>query len=197
MATSRSKISPAKRAPRADALENRKRILEAAHARFANQGLAADMDAIARDAGVAVGTLYHHFGTKEALLEAIVLEALQEFERYLHTLTEEPDPWIAIEKLVNYIAERQSKDQAFAALISAQPALHAVTRATKRSLGPLMHQILHRAQSANLLRSDVEPADLPRLLAGLAETDSTPASRQRYIAIVLNGLRIPKDSKHP
>ncbi len=65
-------MSKTPRPPRADALQNRVRILAAARECFAADGLEASMDDIAREAGVAVGTLYHHFGTKDALLEGIV-----------------------------------------------------------------------------------------------------------------------------
>jgi AcrR family transcriptional regulator len=184
-------IPPTKppRAPRADARENRARILQAAHDRFAADGLAAEMDAIARDAGVAVGTLYHHFGTKEALLEAIVLEALQELDAFLQTLLVEPDPWQAVEKLVRYLAERRIKDQSFGALIGSQPSIRAVTKTIKRGMGPVMEQILGRARAAGKLRAEVKAGDIPLLIAGLAESDATPATQERYLNIILNGLR--------
>lgn len=182
-------LTPLQRPPRADAQQNRSRILAAAHTRFAADGLATAMDDIARDAGVAVGTLYHHFGNKDALLEAVVRASLQEVAAYLQTLLSEPDPWTAVERLLHYFAERQVQDRAFKDLIGAQPTLRASTTATKRELGPLMHQILGRAQVAGQLRADVVAGDIPLLLAGLAESEQAPAFHQRYLAIILNGLR--------
>ncbi len=179
------------RVPRADARQNRGRILEAAHARFAADGLAAEMDAIARDAGVAVGTLYHHFGTKDALLEAVVLESLQHFAAYIQTLLVEPNPWKGVERLLHYMAERQLKDRAFGELIGAQPTLRATTTATKRALGGLIQQILSRAQATGQLRADVVVGDVPLLLAGLSERTMTPETCQRYLEIILSGLRTP------
>lgn len=147
------------------------------------------MDAIAREASVAVGTLYHHFGTKEALLEATVLQGLQTLEAYVRTLTDMPEPWAAVELLIRYLADESYKDQAFGALISAQPALKTVTRATKRGLGPLMQQILDRAKAAGVLRADVMASDLPMLIAGVAQGEMPAATRERYLQIILNGLR--------
>ncbi|MCX6046587.1 MAG: helix-turn-helix domain containing protein [Chloroflexi bacterium] len=188
---------PSQRAPRADARQNRIRILAAAHARFAVDGLAAEMDAIAREAGVAVGTLYHHFGTKEALLEAVVVDGLEHLAAYMQALLAEPDPWTGVERLLQYMAERQMNDRAFGELIGAQPTLRATTTATKRSLGPLIQQILQRAQASGQLRMDVVVGDIPLLLAGLSERTMTPATCQRYLDIVLSGLRVKQTPPAP
>jgi AcrR family transcriptional regulator len=181
------------RAPRADARQNRARILAAAHSRFAADGLAAEMDQIAREAGVAVGTLYHHFGTKEALLEAVVAEGIQDFDDYVHGLLAEPDPWAGVEGLFRHLADHLVHDRAFSELIGAQPALRASTTAIKQAMGPLVQQILTRAQAAGQLRADVVVADVPLLLAGLSAGQGTPASRERYLDIVLSGLRTDKN----
>lgn len=147
------------------------------------------MDAIAREAGVAVGTLYHHFGTKDALLEAVVLDSLKDIAEALRRLMDEPDPWAAVEELVRYLAERQRRDRAFSSLIRAQPDLQALTRANKRELGPLIQTLLDRAKAAGQLRPDVTAADIPLLLSGLADKDVSAAAYQRYVEIVLAGLR--------
>lgn len=180
---------PAERQPRTDALQNRARILAAAHACFAANGLATAMDDIAHAAGVAVGTLYHHFGNKEALLEAVVSDGMANVAAYLQTLLSEPEPWRAVERLLHYLAERQVQDRTFKALIGAQPTLRANTTAAKRALGPVIQQILERAQTAGQLRPDVVASDIPLLLAGLTEKESTPAVYQRYLDIVLRGLQ--------
>lgn len=177
---------------RADALENRKRILAAAHARFATEGPNAEMDEIARDAGVAVGTLYHHFGAKDALFEAVVEQGLRELEEFVRGLLDEPDAWTAVERLVRYFAEKQVSDRAFSGLIAARPALRATTTATKRSFGPLMTQILDRAKKSGQMRADVAAGDIPLLLAGLGEGKLAAAGQERYVEIVLEGLRTAK-----
>lgn len=187
--TTREGRAQAARPPRTDALQNRARILAAAHARFAADGLATAMDDIARDAGVAVGTLYHHFGNKDALLEAVVSDGLGNVALYLQTLLREAEPWEAVERLLYYMAERQIQDRAFKELIGAQPTLRTSTLAAKRALGSVIQQILERAQQAGELRADVVASDIPLLLAGLAERESTPAAYARYLDIILRGLR--------
>lgn len=183
------KMAPRRRVPRADARQNRQRILAAAHARFAADGPAAEMDAIARHAGVAVGTLYHHFGTKEGLLEAVVSEGLGQVLAYVRGLLGEADPWTGVDRLLHIFAERHQRDRVFKELIGAQPALAASAAATKQELGAAMQQVLARAQAAGQLRSDVVAADIPLLLAGLSERALAPADRLRYLQIVLDGLR--------
>src|SRR5438105_699085 len=77
---------------RADARRNRQRVLEAAEAVLATHGLAAPIDEIARAAGVGVGTVYRHFPTKEALLEAIVLSHLEPILAEVRSLLTAADP---------------------------------------------------------------------------------------------------------
>lgn len=178
-----------RRALRADARANHNRILAAAHARFAADGLDASMDAIANDAGVAVGTIYHRFGTKEALLEAVIQQGMQQVAEFVDSLHAEPDAWHAVERLVRYLAERQLGDRAFKDLVGAQPDIRASTTAAKRALGPAIRQVLDRAQAAGALRADVMAGDLPALLQGLPTGADADAARQRYIAIILSGLR--------
>lgn len=174
---------------RADARQNRGVILAAAQARFATEGLEAKMDDIAGDAGVAVGTLYHHFGTKDGLLEAVVREGLQQAAAYVRTLLDESDPWASVERLVHYFAGQQLNNRVFKELIGTQPALHATAAAIKQELGALIQQIFDRAQAAGQLRADVVGSDLPLLLSGFSEGEIPPDARQRYLEIVLDGLR--------
>lgn len=174
---------------RADARANRERILQAAQARFAADGLAAEMDAIARAAGVAVGTLYHHFGDKETLLEAVVSAGLQQVAEFAQGLLHEPDAGAAVEQLVRYFAHKQVEDQAYKELLAAAPKVRAKTLALKRELGPLLHQVLARAQSAGQVRADLVASDIPALLAGLPTGKEEELARQRYLTIILKGLR--------
>ena len=87
-----------RRAGRADARQNRARILAAARERFAADGIGAQIDDIARDAGVAVGTIYHHFGNKDALLEAIVHDRFERMAEHIGTLLDDVDPWAGLEQ---------------------------------------------------------------------------------------------------
>src|SRR6266545_3604820 len=78
--------------PRADAVRNRQRVLEAAKEAFAAEGLAVPLDEIARRAGVGAGTVYRHFPTKEALFEAVILDRVRKLVDYAESLADaDPD----------------------------------------------------------------------------------------------------------
>src|SRR5262245_27168072 len=116
-----SERSGARRTARSDARQNRARILAAARARFATDGIDAQIDDIAREAGVAVGTIYHHFGSKDALLEAIVHDRFQRMAEHIGSLLDDLGPWAGLEQTLRYIAERQVYDRALKAVILSQP----------------------------------------------------------------------------
>jgi AcrR family transcriptional regulator len=181
--------SDARRAARADARQNRARILAAARARFAANGIDAQIDDIAREAGVAVGTIYHHFGSKEALLEAVVHDHVQRMADYISSLHNEMDVWADVEQTLRYIAEHQEHDRALRAVILSQPALREISKVDMREvLLPAIQAVLERAQAAGLVRADVVAMDLLLLLVGLPSSEAGPADRQRYIEIILAGL---------
>jgi AcrR family transcriptional regulator len=185
----------AQRAARADAQQNRARILAAARARFAADGIDAQIDDIAREAGVAVGTIYHHFGGKEALLEAIVHDSIQQMADYISGLHNEMDAWAGVEQTLRYIAERQAHDRALKAMILSQPALREVSMAGMRAvLIPAIQPVLERAQAAGQIRADVVASDLLLLLAGVPGSAAEPADHQRYLEIILAGLRAGGDA---
>lgn len=178
------------RGVRADAQQNRARILAAARARFAEDGIDAQIDDIARDAGVAVGTIYHHFGSKDALLEAIVHDRFQRMAGHIGALLSEADAWTGLEQTLRYVAERQVNDRALKDVILSQPALREVTAAGMRGvLLPALRQALERAQAAGLVRADVVTGDLLSLMAGLPGGAVDSAEHQRYLEIILAGLR--------
>ena len=185
----------AQRAARADAQQNRARILAAARARFAADGIDAQIDDIAREAGVAVGTIYHHFGGKEALLEAIVHDSIQQMADYISGLHNEMDTWADVEQTLRYIAERQAHDRALKAMILSQPALREVSMAGMRAvLIPAIQPVLERAQATGQVRADVVASDLLLLLAGVPGSAAEPADHQRYLEIILAGLRAGGDA---
>jgi AcrR family transcriptional regulator len=178
------------RATRSDARQNRARILAAARLRFAADGIDAQIDDIAREAGVAVGTIYHHFGSKEALLEAIVHDRFERMVDHISSLGNVPDTWAALEQTVRYIAERQVDDRALKAVILSQPALReASMTGMHEMLIPAIQSVLERAQAAGQVRADLVASDLPLLLAGLPGSAAEPVDRQRYLEIILAGLR--------
>lgn len=178
---------------RADAARNRRKVLEAARAAFAEQGVDAQMEDVARRAEVGVGTVYRHFPTKQALAEALVEERFDRTIAYARKLLDDPDPWRAIERSFEFCARTQERDRAWA------PAL-AVFACPGRPPGPLDHQyeelsaitdaMVARAHAAGVVREDLVGSDMPPLYAGLASVVlAGVADWHRYVELLLDGLR--------
>src|SRR5918999_5613933 len=98
---------------RADARRNRERVLKAARAVFADQGIEAQIDDVAKRAKVGVGTVYRHFPTKDALVDAIVRERFEEIAGYAREALEREDAWEGFCELIWRAAERNAVDRAF------------------------------------------------------------------------------------
>ncbi|WP_439380498.1 TetR/AcrR family transcriptional regulator [Amycolatopsis lexingtonensis] len=179
---------------RSDARDNRERILEAARAVFAVDGLAVPMREIARRADVGPATLYRHFPTKEAL----ATEAFADQMRACYTLVDEglddPDPWRGFTTVLEQLCELQARDRGFTAAFMAEFP-HALDFAGDReravkSLG----ELTRRARSAGHLRPDVELADVILvLMANGGIQAASPAARvaasRRFAALAIRGLR--------
>ena len=192
---------PLRRPPRADARRNRARILEAARTCFAESGLEAQVDDIARRAGVGVGTVYRHFPTKEALYEAL---AADHFLRLAATAREAlggADPWESFSGFMRRSAELQASDRALAEVMAAQPEVMRDAARGREDLHSAVAELVSRAQAAGSLRPDVVPADVPMLMCGIARATRSAGgpgmSWERYLAIVLDGLRVGGRSELP
>ncbi|MFD3164893.1 TetR/AcrR family transcriptional regulator [Herpetosiphon sp. NSE202] len=184
-----SKTAKKPTAQRADAQQNHGRILAAAKARFASDGPNAAMDAIARDAGVAVGTLYHHFGSKEGLLNLVIHEHFQVVMDFLAGLQDSAEPWWAVEQVVRGMAKRQLKDRAFKTMIQQHTNLIEASSQAKQGINPAIQSLIDRAKAAGMVRADLQAGDLSGLLAGLPIGDDQAEQRERYLAIVLQGIK--------
>ncbi|MCP9491043.1 MAG: TetR/AcrR family transcriptional regulator [Solirubrobacteraceae bacterium MAG38_C4-C5] len=181
---------------RADARRNHAKVLEAARLVFAQHGIEAGMEEIARHAGVGVGTIYRHFPTKEALIGALAVEHL----RHLVARTQEAvgavDAWSAFEALLWAAAEERERDlamteiaaQAFQGGLPEADALHA-------QLHEVSDTLMGRAVAQGAMRADATAQDLGVLMCGLGQVQSVgrhcpvPMPWQRYLTIVIDGLR--------
>ncbi|MGH8933054.1 MAG: TetR/AcrR family transcriptional regulator [Egibacteraceae bacterium] len=183
-----------RRAPRADAFRNRARILAAARALFAERGPRASTDAIAERAGVAVGTLYNHFATKDELLEAALADRVAEITALARAALERTedgaDPWTEMVGLIRTLAAAHLEDRALKAAVGAARASAVYGRAGG-DLFEAAGKLIERAQAAGQLRGDVDAMDIMHLLGGLPGPEVTPAVRERHLDILLAGLRAP------
>jgi AcrR family transcriptional regulator len=178
---------------RADARRNRSRILEAAEATFAAEGLGVPVDEIARRAGVGAGTLYRHFPTKEALFEAVILHHVEGLVVKARSLAGSDRPAGALFEFLEYLAEEAgSKRNLIDALTGAGIDIKASLGAPKQELDESMQVLLDRAQAAGEVRPDVLLDDLVGLVMGACSFAGTdPAcSQARMMAVVCDGLRV-------
>jgi AcrR family transcriptional regulator len=178
---------------RADARRNRSRILDAAAAAFAQDGLGVPVDEIARRAGVGAGTLYRHFPTKEALFEAVIVEHIEGLVDKARSLAESDHPGTALFEFLGYLAEvGSSKRNLVDALAGAGIDIKANLESSKRQMDESMQVLLRRAQAAGEVRPDVTLADLLGLVIGacMFSGSEATASQDRMIAVVCDGLRM-------
>jgi AcrR family transcriptional regulator len=177
---------------RADARRNRERVLDAARAAFAAQGLSVPLDEIARQAGVGPGTLYRHFPTKEALIEAVVHDRLQGLATEGSALRDAPDPGVAFFAFLDRLAaEAGPKRDLFDALASAGVEIGPAVTSVADDLRAQITCLLARAQRAGAVRADIGGAELMALLSGmLFSLRSRPDTNQALVLSVFrDGLR--------
>src|SRR3954452_25151278 len=111
------------RRKRSDAVRNRAKVLEAARDQFAEHGLDTQIEEIAREAGVGVGTVYRHFPTKEALLEALAQDKFDGLADAARRGLEASDPWQGFVELMTYAARSMSDDRGLAEAMDQRPGI--------------------------------------------------------------------------
>jgi AcrR family transcriptional regulator len=181
---------------RSDARRNRLRVLEGAREAFAEAGLSAQMDDVAARAGVGIGTVYRHFPNKEAVIEALADEHFDALAADAEAAPEEPDAWEAFVGWLKAAAARQASDRALAEIMSSRPTLLHETVRRRADVYAVVGRLVERAQAAGALRADLQPEDVPVLLCGVASAAhmagrDAPESRERYLRLVLDGMRAP------
>jgi AcrR family transcriptional regulator len=188
--------SATRRPMRADARRNRARVLEAAEAVFAANGLSTPVEEIARHAGVGVGTVYRHFPTKEALFEAILVRRFERLAEEADSLSSASNAGTAFFELFRRMVEEAAAKKAFAdALARAGVDVKAATSAAGQELLRALGALLARAQRAGAVRDEVDLEQVIVVLVGAclaAEHANLDRGLQaRALAIVFDGLRPP------
>jgi AcrR family transcriptional regulator len=185
-------VSP--RALRSDALSSVARILEAARRVFASGDGTGTLDRIAREAGVGIATLYRHFPNRQRLADAVYEHIYaEEIEPLLARLGENADaPRLVMLDVAERLAEVIQRERGLAASMSDMT--ETTSRMLRRSM-ELLEPVLLRAQEAGTIRSDIEPADIPGILAMLAAAlgvlNADPPTRRRYLNILLDAFDPP------
>jgi AcrR family transcriptional regulator len=184
-----TEISPS-RPMRSDARRNYEKLLAAGREAFTEDGSSASLEEIARRAGVGIGTLYRHFPTRQALLEAVYVEEVETMCRSAAELADD-EPWDALiawlHRFVDYMATKEALAQElFTYLDRDADVFHRCHDAFYAAGEPL----LVRAQKAHVVRPDAEIGDVVRMVAGIAKlATTTPEQTLRVLDMALDGLR--------
>jgi AcrR family transcriptional regulator len=177
---------------RADARRNREKVLAAARAVFAEQGVDAQMDDVARRADVGVGTVYRHFPTKDALLNALTDELFAVVAVYTRNQLTLDDPWEAFTRAMWFGAEKTAGDRAFSEILGARPGA-ARTCPGKEDLLVTVAELMERCIAAGKMRPDAVVDDVGMLMCGVGSASQmehpVPDAWRRHLAIMLDGLR--------
>jgi AcrR family transcriptional regulator len=192
----------AQRPLRRDARENRERILEAARGAFAELGIDASVEEIACRANVGIGTLYRRFPTKDALIDAVFEDHLDNIAAAAEQALEETDAWQALLDYLAFVVGLQAADRGLSEIVGTNLRTeHLVGRARTR-LRPLVQRLINRAQKTGKLRADVVYEDVSVLLWTTgrvvdATREVAPEFWQRYLALIVDGLRAHDASRLP
>ena len=178
------------RPKRADALRNYEKLLTAAREAFAEGGEATSLESIAERAGVGIGTLYRNFPNRQALIEALYVDEVEEVCRTAAEL-EVADPWEALnswlERVVSYVATKQALIAELANYLDTDAELFQACRTYLYSAG---EPLLLRAQEAGVVRPDVTIGEVIQLVVGIAKVPSAdPAQTEHVLRVALDGLR--------
>lgn len=191
MAMKRSQST--RRKPRTDAQRNRERILEVAKEAFTRSGANASLDDIAKDAGVGAGTLYRHFPTRDALIEAVYRTEVEKLAAAEGKFTEAMPPiealraWMLL--FVDYIATKQIIAPALNTFVGGPSKLYEGSRA---QIQGAIDGLVKRAIKSGDIRKDLDPFDLLRALIGVSNVASSPdwqQSAKRLVDILITGSR--------
>jgi len=184
------------RKPRADAIRNRERVLEAAKVVFSEGGTEAGLEAVARQAGVGIGTLYRHFPTREALYEAVYRREVEQLAELAAALAATLPPLEGLRRwfgsLIAFVATKKGMVAALALAAHKPPELMSYTSGR---LQDAIGTLLRPAAEAGEVRDDVTPDDLLRAVIGLSYLQDGPgwqAQVLRLVDIFLDGLRLPR-----
>lgn len=181
------------RKPRVDSVHNRERVLVAAKAVFAAGGADASLEAVARAAGVGIGTLYRHFPTREALFEAVYRNEVEQLVSLAADLRRDLPPLDALCRWmhanVDFVATKKGMSAALADVVHASSDLK--TYSVNRLSGALQ-PLLQRAVEAGMIRSDIGAEDILRTIVGLCYTHDMPGWQgnvHRLIDVFVEGMR--------
>jgi AcrR family transcriptional regulator len=197
-----SKVEQTQRPLRRDAREHRENLLSAAQREFAASGVDASLEKIARDAGVAIGTLYRHFPTRLDLLMAAFQPRLEEFLDGATKALEIDDPWDGFVSYLENLFRVQAGDRGFNDFLSRRFTDNAQTERIHDQMCLQIGDVLARAQEAGTARPDITLADVVNLIWSLgpiidATSTTAPNAWQRNLYLMLDAYRAERAHSLP
>ena len=185
---------------RRDARERRDKLIAAAQREFAAHGVDASLEKIARDAGVAIGTLYRHFPTRLDLLLAALEPRLQEFLDGAAKAMEMDDPWEGFLSYLENLFAVQAGDRGFNDFLSRRFPGNAYTEHIHDVMCEQIEDVLIRAQEAGKARPDITRADIVNLIWSNgriidATSAKAPTAWRRQLHLMLDAYRAER--AHP
>jgi AcrR family transcriptional regulator len=198
-----SSVSPEQRGTprplRRDAQRNRERILEAAREVFAQRGIGATLDDIAVRAGVGVGTVYRRYPNKDALLDELCEDWIDDLAAFAEEALSSRDPWKAFISFFERVEEASAANRALEHLIVGSPrGPERVARARDRLAEPI-EALVERAKAQGKLRADFDATDVAVLHAMVAAafretSELSPELWRRYFGLIMDGLASKRSS---
>lgn len=181
------------RRPRADSLRNRDLLLVAARDVFTAGGPGASLEAVAKRAGVGIGTLYRHFPTREALFQAVYRREVDQLVELAAQLSSDEPPFEALRHWlhaqIGMVATKKGMLAALNPVIDGSSDIYAYSQAR---IGQTVGELMERARSAGAIRDDIAPEDVMRAVIGMCYTREQPDWQDKVILLVdvfLDGLR--------
>jgi AcrR family transcriptional regulator len=179
---------------RADARRNREKVLTAASAAFAESGLDAQIDDIARRAGVGVGTVYRHFPTKEALVAALAEAHFAQLADVVEAGDPDDEPWDALRAAIWRCAGLTAGDVALCEILGGHPRAVESAALAQMRLETATRRLIDGARAQGTIREDATVDDVRTIMCGFghiaaAQHAGGPQDWRRYLTIALDGLR--------
>jgi AcrR family transcriptional regulator len=189
-------VKTPERKPRADAQRNRQLILDVAKAAFTRHGANTSLDDVAQEAGVGAGTLYRHFPTRDALLEAVYNTEVEKLAAAQLELSAKLPPvealraWMLL--FVDYVAAKHIIAPALNSIVGGPSKLY---EGSREKVSGAIATLVNGAIQSGDIRPDLEPFDLLRALIGVSNVATSPdwqQSARRLVDILITGSRPSK-----
>ena len=183
--------APAQRRIRADAIRNRERLLAVASQTFAERGAEVPLEDIARTAGVGIGTLYRHFPTRDALVEAVYRHEVDELCERADELLVQLPPEQALAEWMQLFVQHVHRKRGMLSVLKPLMAASSTLSAEKNRARECASRLLAAGVAAGTVRDDIDGADLVRAVGGICLATDQEAARasDRLVKVIVDGLR--------